>query len=209
MSSAVLLGLRLSPVLLATSSLTFSFSEYHFFKPFLDLTPHAANQDTSSPKTPNQDAIHRGQVNDVLRSYIKRQFPSGFATILTLYPLTWATAIANIKFSSGASGTPLLHLPSISKKLYLAGLFFSVGHMLWGPKAKDLMEEIGGLNGHKTEQRDDSTIMRGVDEKQGDNVELLRSWMKLHVVRSVLVDFPSWVCFTTGFYFIVRRGLTL
>lgn len=82
--------------------------------------------------------------------------------------------------------------------------------MLWGPRAKDLMETIGGLNGDEQKLRSEAKTGEkvGTEEKK-DNLYLLRSWLKLHVVRSVLADFPSWACFTAGFYFMLTRRVPL
>ena len=165
--------LRIAPVLLTTSSLTFSFTQYLFHKPYLTLPPQT-----------------RPQVNNLLRDYIHQQFPSGLATILVLYPLTWATAIANL--TSFGNRIKIPPLTGTSRYLYLAGLVFNVGHMLWAPRAKALMEEIGGIRS------------RGDVSAEGDNVALLGSWLRLHVTRSILADFPSWVCFTAGFL-LTRR----
>lgn len=158
--------LRVAPLVLTTSSLTFSFNQYQFFRPYLHLP----------------DAQEHRHVNDVLRGYVKRQFPSGLATILTLYPLTWATAAANISMGTFA-GTP--------RNLHIAGLVLSAAHMFWATRAKALMEEIG------------------VDDTAGDKdrVALLRSWLRLHVARSLLTDFPSWICFGVGFLLSKRVRL--
>lgn len=170
--SKTLALLRLSPVLLTTSSLTFSLTQYIFLKPYLDLPPQT---------------VTRPQVNKVLQPYMRRQFPSGLATILVLYPLTWVTAIANLTVGRRALTGP-------ARGFYLAGLVFSVGHMLWAPRAKGLMEEIGGVRGDG----------EGDGEGEGDSVELLGQWLRLHVVRSLVADFPGWVCFTAGFL-LTRR----
>ena len=113
--------LRLAPVLLTTSSLTYSLTQYIFLKPFVNLPPQI-----------------RPQVNNLLQPYTHQQFPSGLATILVLYPLTWATGIANLAVDRHM-------LTGTTRTLYLAGLLFNVGHMFWAPRAKALLEEIGGV----------------------------------------------------------------
>ncbi|KAK1749560.1 hypothetical protein QBC47DRAFT_354863 [Echria macrotheca] len=158
--------LRVTPLILTTSSLTFSFNQYQFFQPCLYLP----------------DTLEDRHVNDVLRVYIKRQFPSGLATILTLYPLTWATAAANLSLRTYA-GVP--------RKLHVAGLMLSAAHMFWAPRAKALMEEIGEecTTGDK------------------DRIGMLRTWLRLHVARSLLADLPSWICFAGAFLLSKRARM--
>jgi hypothetical protein len=138
--------LRLAPLVLTTSSLTFSFSQYLFFKPYLDLAPptidtttrHTTTYNPHPPPTPPPQAV-----NKVLGAYVGRQFPSGLSTILTLYPLTWVTAAANLSTFHGIG----LARRGIPRRFYVAGLIFNVAHLLWAPRAKALMEGIAGGGG--------------------------------------------------------------
>ncbi|KAK4445193.1 integral membrane protein [Podospora aff. communis PSN243] len=166
--------LRLAPLLLTTSSLNFSYNQYLFLDPFLHLPPS-----------------HQSTTNQTLRRYVHRQFPSGLVAILALYPLTWATAIINL--TSGSRLLPhIAPLDVIPRRWYTAGLLFNAGHMLWAPKAKGLMQEIGGLGEYADRPR--------IGEKdERDEVGLLKEWLGLHVWRSVLADFPGWVVSGWGF----------
>lgn len=108
-----------------------------------------------------------------------------------LYPLAWATAIANLAVPD--EGLNLRGETNTSKAafgLYLAGLLFSVGHFLWGPRAKALM---GAISGGK------SVDSPGGDIETRDKVSVLKVWIKMNIVRGLVVDLPGWACFFAGF----------
>lgn len=190
-----ILLLRSTPMVLSAAAVQFDYSQYLFLRPFLDLPSDLEEKDKVVPKE------SRSQVNTLLGHFIHRQFPNGFGAILTLYPLTWVITGANLLLSSptsrlasllGLSGAAgFSPLSTTARHLYTAGLVFSVGHMLFGPRALDLMETIGSL-GEKANKPES-------EKKQHDNLYLLSTWLQLHLTRSFLADVPGWLCFTTAF----------
>ena len=153
---AALLLLRLAPVLTTTAYLTFTCAEDLYFQPYLAPSLHKAS-------------------NDLLPFYITIWYTRGMILIFTLYSLTWATAIANLPVAD------LLHSSGSSFALYMFGLMFSIGHMLWGPKAMGLLNAIKKREG-------------------GDgSVELVRTWCRMNIIRGIAVDVPAWGCFLAAF----------
>ena len=154
--AALLLLLRLAPVLTTTAYLTFTCAEDLYFKPYMFPALHKAS-------------------NALLPMYITIWYTRGMILIFTLYGLTWATAIANLPVAD------LLGRSWPSFALYMLGLMFSIGHMLWGPKAMGLLNAI-----KKREGRDGS-------------VELAREWCRMNIIRGIVVDVPAWGCFLAAF----------
>ena len=190
-----LLLLRSTPMVLSAAAVQFDYSQYLFLRPFLDLPADLQDKD----KVASQES--RAQVNTLLGHFIHRQFPAGIGAILTLYPLTWVVTGANLALGFptsrlasllGLSGTSGITLVPVAHYLFTAGLIFSVGHMVFGPRALDLMESIGGL-GEKANS-----------EKKHDNLNLLQTWLQLHVTRTFLADVPGWLCFTAAFLLSAR-----
>ena len=153
---AALLLLRLAPVLTTTAYLTFTCAEDLYFKPYLSPPLHKVS-------------------NDLLPLYINIWYTRGMILIFTLYGLTWATAIANLPVAD------LLHASGPCFALYLLGLVFSIGHMVWGPKAMAL------LNAIKMRERNDGSV------------ELVREWCRMNIIRGIVVDVPAWGCFLAAF----------
>lgn len=190
-----LLLLRSTPMVLSAAAVQFYYSQYLFWRPFLDLPGDLQDKG----KIASQEG--RAQVNTLLGHFIHRQFPAGLAAIFVLYPLTWVVAGANLALSRptsrlasllGLSGTSDIVLAPGARYLYTAGLVFSVGHMLFGPRAKNLMETIGGL-GEKAN-----------GERKRENLYLIQTWLQLHVTRTFFADVPGWLCFTAAFLLSVR-----
>lgn len=157
---AAVLLIRCTPLLSTTTSLTFALCEELYLRPYTTLCPSS-----------------RDSANAMLPAYIRGWFRPGFTVILTLYPLTWVTATANLVLTG--------HRPSPRVwSLYSAGLFFSIAHMLWGPKAKGLLDRIRAQQ-HRLHA--------------DDSVAVLKTWLRLNAARSLLVDLPGWACFFAGF----------
>ncbi|KAL1899189.1 hypothetical protein Sste5346_003111 [Sporothrix stenoceras] len=194
-----LLLLRSTPMVLSAAAVQFDYSQYLFLRPFLDLPSDLENKD----KVATDES--RSPVNTLLGHFIHRQFPAGFGAILTLYPLTWVVTGANLLLSYptsrlaslfGLSTAAGINLTPAARHFYTAGLVFSVGHMLFGPRALDLMETIGSL-GEKANRPDS-------EKKQHNNLHLLSTWLQLHLTRTFLADVPGWLCFTAAFLLSAR-----
>ncbi|CAK7222275.1 hypothetical protein SBRCBS47491_004810 [Sporothrix bragantina] len=193
-----LLLLRAAPMVLSTAAIQFDYSQYLYLRPYLELpSDHQKSNAVDSTKDKNNDVNDsRPIVNTLLGHFIHREFPAGLAAILVLYPTTWVVAGANL-FLGRASAVAAAPLVPAARYLYTAGLVFSVGHMVFGPVSKDLMETIGGLGGKPpvTESRDPA---------KKDNLDLLKTWLRLHVTRTFVADVPGWLCFTAAFLLSAR-----
>ncbi|EJP61201.1 hypothetical protein HC256_009840 [Beauveria bassiana] len=154
MAAAVSL-LRIAPLLSTSAYLTFTAAEDLYFKPYLDPSVAKAAE-------------------ALLPAYIAIWYSRGMVLIFTIYPLTWCTAIANL---------PVDKLVQQSKPafiLYILGLAFSLGHMLWGPRAMSLLNSI--------------------KEKKGQgSTDIVRVWCRMNLTRGLLVDVPAWGCFLAAF----------
>ncbi|KJR79974.1 uncharacterized protein SPSK_00601 [Sporothrix schenckii 1099-18] len=197
-----LLLLRSTPMVLSAAAVQFDYSQYLFLRSFLDLPADLEQKNGAAPPE------SRSQVNTVLGHFIHRQFPAGLSAILTLYPLTWVVAGANLALGHPASrlaallgldGDGGLGIAPAARRLYIAGLVCSVGHMLFGPRALDLMQTIGALGGKAGKDTE-------TPEKKHDNLHLLQTWLQLHLTRTFLADVPGWLCFTGAFLLSVARS---
>lgn len=193
--------LRCAPMVLSAASVNFSYNQYLFLQPYLDLAKQSetSGEPTGATGDIAFKGIARSQVNVMLAPYIHQQFPSGFAAILALYPTAWVAAGLNL--AAGRSAAPAL--PRASRYFYAAGLVFSIGHMLWGPQAKDLMERLGRLGKYSSRPTTDERDGKSKDDEDSkdnkDNVALLGQWLRLHATRSLVADVPGWLCFTAAF----------
>lgn len=198
-----LLLLRSTPMVLSAAAVQFDYSQSLFLRPFLDLPADLQEKEKASA----QDS--RSQVNTLLGHFIHHQFPAGLSAILTLYPLTWVVTGANLALGHPASRlASLLGLSTVSgialapaaRYFYTAGLVFSIGHMLFGPRALDLMETIGKLGDKANTETGKADNL----DKTQDNLSLLQKWLTLHTTRSFTADIPGWLCFTAAFLLSVR-----
>ncbi|KAI1776652.1 hypothetical protein F4818DRAFT_411322 [Hypoxylon cercidicola] len=200
MSPALVL-LRVLPVMVTSSTLTFTFCEDLFLRPHTRLSGTA-----------------RDHVNGVLPPYVKRWFPRGFAYVLVLYPATWALGIANLAVRtvsmhpySQHSSTANLAAARASWGLYAAGLIFSMAHFAWGLKARGLMDTVAG-NGsaavvhNANSGKDGNNAISGNEVSReealdgiNDSIPTLRAWLRLNAIRGISVDVPAWACFFVGF----------
>lgn len=116
----------------------------------------------------------RTEANAVLGAYWRSFFAPGLVGIFSLYGLSVATGVANFLSArpQGSSSSS-----SSSSSLYLAGACFAAAHFLFAPAVAGPIDRMS----HGT--------------SKVDNVEEQRSWLKVHVVRTLTVDIPGWVCF--------------
>jgi hypothetical protein len=68
---------------------------------------------------------------------------------------------------------------SLEWKLYTAGACFGAGHFLAVPFMSKIIDDLC-----------DEQV-----EKKGQTMETLRKWLRVHYVRTLLADVPSWLCF--------------
>ncbi|KAK7943130.1 uncharacterized protein PG986_012243 [Apiospora aurea] len=130
--------LRVTPLVTSTAAVMFSVDQYLFLDNLL------------APP-------HREQMNELVPSYYKTFFRKGIWIIMTAYPVSIATGVANVYRSSGERPPP-------------------------NSAAGTTARGAGAVRG------------RG----QGEGNRNLRRWLDVHLVRSVLVDVPSWLCFATA-----------
>ncbi|KAK0618508.1 hypothetical protein B0T17DRAFT_538108 [Bombardia bombarda] len=174
--------LRVVPLLSATSSVTFTLSEDTFIRPLTHTAPSPASVEL------------RRHANRILPSH-GRWTRRGLAVIFITYPLSIATAIANlarrhdnaqVDFSPNAP-----YNARAAAAFYLAGLVFSVIHFPFGPRAMSLLKRI---------RKDTGGVEADVDPAQ-DNTASMASWLRINAIRGVVADVPSWVCYFAAFLF--------
>ncbi|KAK7752936.1 hypothetical protein SLS62_005095 [Diatrype stigma] len=123
----------------------------------------------------------RAEANRLIPAYKDRWFPPSVAMVLTLYPLGIATAIANLVVEgsrldiSGASGAN----QRLAGCLYAAGAVLGALHFAFGPR--------------------DISIVKRISEKDKDNEASMVDWVRMNLVRGLVADFPSWMCYFAGF----------
>lgn len=83
-----LMLLRCTPMLLSAASVNYDYNEWLFYHPFINL----AKRQNKEPNSLGDD--RRPLANRFLQHYIHEVFQPGFAAILVLYPLSWATTAA-------------------------------------------------------------------------------------------------------------------
>lgn len=169
--------LSVAPLLSATGSIMFTVSEDTFIRPLMHTSPSATEMEA--------------------RRYANRILPglmgftrNGLAIIFSTYPISIATAAANLARHDGAVelSRHAATNPRTAAGFYLAGLIFSVLHMPFGPSAMNLLESV----------RDD----KGVDgDAKADNTASMLSWLRINMIRGFVADFPSWVCYFVAFMF--------
>ena len=169
--------LRVAPLLSATSYITFTFCEDTFIRPLLHTAPSSASTEL------------RQHANRIQPAFINSFTPRGLPFIFLTYPLSIATAAANLKqhdspgVSFAGDAAPGARAAAA---FYLAGLVFSVLHMPFGPTAMKWLKRVG----------ED----KGIEGDAGaDNTAGLVSWLRVNATRGILADFPSWVCYFAAF----------
>ncbi|KAH8669589.1 hypothetical protein BGZ60DRAFT_407841 [Tricladium varicosporioides] len=167
--------LRLTPLLLSTSSLKFSHTAHHFLITFLrpQILPH----------TPS-----------VLPPFFTHWSEDNRKAILYRYSLTYLCATLNLlvkgeeMWGKGGNGSGVW---------YLGGLVFSLGHVMWfGKRALGLLERIKRKGKGKEKEKDENIERKG--EGDGEVVESLREWAAMNSQRMCWTDVPAWFCFTVA-----------
>jgi hypothetical protein len=100
-----------------------------------------------------------------LPGYWKTFLTPGLTCIFTLYGATAMAAAGNIYRGSTAFWW------------YTAGVTLSVAHFTFAPFIIGPIEDI--IN----------------DRAKGESWKDMQRWLRIHVARSLLVDFPAWVCY--------------
>lgn len=156
--------LRVTPLLASTSYVMNTVAEDMFLRPWGNLRSDL-----------------RVEANRLIPAYKDRWHPPSLATVLALYPLGIATAVANLTVEgsrldiSGASGAN----QRLAGYLYAAGAVFGALHFAFGPR--------------------DIIILKRISEKDKDNETSMGDWVRMNLVRGLVADFPSWVCYFAGF----------
>lgn len=169
--------LRVAPLLSATSSLTFTLCEDTFIRPLMHESSSTAGKEA------------RRHVNSILPSH-GRWTRRGLTVIFTTYPLSIATAIANLARSDAhvdLSKTASYNA-RVAAGFYLTGLLFSVLHFPFGPSAMACLKRVADNKG-----------VEG-DEK-ADNTASMVSWLRINLTRGLVADLPSWACYFVAFMF--------
>lgn len=171
--------LSVAPLLSATGSVMFTISEDTFIKTLMHISPSETSMEARR---------HANRILPGLMGFTR----NGLAIIFTTYPISIATAAANLARRDGAVSFSIHSVKSnarVAAGFYLAGLCFSMLHMAFGPSAMKLLGEV----------RDD----KGVDgDTKKDNTAKMLSWLRINTVRGMVADFPSWACYFAAFMLV-------
>ncbi|RYP28942.1 hypothetical protein DL767_006977 [Monosporascus sp. MG133] len=207
--------LHAAPLLFATSSLTFTVCEDIFIRPLVELplpgltTAAATSSFSSGAKEGEEERKKKLRVhnNRVLPGH-GRWLRGGLGIVFSMYPLSIATAVANVNIATATA------LPPMAVKLYTVGAVFSALHMVFGPRAMSLLASI----------REDKNNVRSAAEtkaKRGlssgwlwwftetphyyeDNTAAMEAWLWLNAVRGAVTDFTQWACYLVAFVLVSR-----
>lgn len=144
--------LRVAPLISSTGSLVYATSELLNNSAFL------------------QPAI-RKESNAVLPKWYSFVFNRGVGIVLLFNITTTSTTIANLWLGHRGSA------PSLSTKLYWAGLVTAFGHLVFVPWVARPVQNI-------VEDR----------SEEGATSEM-RKWLGVHKIRMVIADVPAWLSF--------------
>ncbi|KAM7210136.1 integral membrane protein, partial [Rhypophila decipiens] len=160
--------LRVAPLLSATVPRRFTFCEDTFFRPLVHKRQGYSGKRPTRLREP------------YLPSFTARFVPRGMSTILTTYPLSIATAIANVTRctddrvgflpNTGSSIMPAWSKPSIAAVFYVAGAIFNMRHFPFGPKSIGYFKRSS----------------RKEEEKEYDSTALIESWLRLNVANGAM-----------------------
>ncbi|KAI0197468.1 hypothetical protein F4808DRAFT_295144 [Astrocystis sublimbata] len=122
----------------------------------------------------------RVEANRIIPEYKDRWFPPSLAVIFTVYPVAICTAIANVWVNGNmeVSGEPN-DIRYLGSCFYIAGALFSALHFAFGPR--------------------DLSILKQINEKEKDNGKAMADWVHMNLVRGLMAELPSWLCFFVGF----------
>lgn len=113
---------------------------------------------------------NRQKGSEVLPQYWKSLLGPGLTVIFSLYGITIGSAVANLYVGPAAS----------SSRFYGMGACFAAAHFAFVPLVSGIIKAI---------VEDDSKGQSWKDQKK---------WLKVHAIRSVVVDLPGWLCFLTA-----------
>jgi hypothetical protein len=105
--------------------------------------------------------------SEILPQYWRSFLRPGLTVIFSLYGTTIGSAIANL----------YLGPPTSSSRLYTIGTCFAAAHFAFAPLVSGLIKAIVE------------------DESKGQSWKSQKKWLRIHAIRSVVVDLPGWVCF--------------
>lgn len=91
-----------------------------------------------------------------------------------MYPLAIFTAIANVLVLEYTDTDA--HL---ARSFYIAGAVFNALHFAFGTR--------------------DLAILKRIHEKEKDNGAAMADWVRMNLLRGVIAEFPSWLCFLVEF----------
>ncbi|KAI9744860.1 MAG: hypothetical protein M1818_001785 [Claussenomyces sp. TS43310] len=196
LSPLMIKALRIAPLLVNTFTLQYSLDEHQFFLPFTKqpsadgpsaLQPFVKKQVSSDDSDREAGKGYGQRAARVLPQYLSLFLKHGFPMITVGYPLNMTLAALNLLLPAAASSAAARSFRStVPGKWYLAGLSLTVAHMLWGPKALNLLYEIQELDDAK--------------RKGGrPSVAAMVEWLRLNAIRTFLADFTAWSCYLIGF----------
>ncbi|KAK0725830.1 hypothetical protein B0H67DRAFT_571674 [Lasiosphaeris hirsuta] len=160
--------LRLTPLVISSASLMFSWAQHLFFGNFVN------SQLSAQPDHP---------AGKVLVHYMPEAMRRGVPAILALYPSAMALAFAN-----SLGGYKVVH--PVARRFYLASGVLSLAHFYFVPRVKRIVAAISAAK--------DPGVR---------NEDAMRDWLAMHTQRSLLVNFPAWLCLFVGTVLVVSEGI--
>lgn len=156
--------LRLTPIVSSTTSLIWAYDEFTSFSAWMD-------------------PAYRSEADSVLPAWFKNWAQKGNFVLLTSFPISLATGIANVLSMPG----PAKSITWTSPRLwYGLGSFFALAHMFFGPRALGLLAEI---------QQKGKVDNEG---KRASATDAMGRWLRMHTERTPITDLPALLCFVTA-----------
>lgn len=176
--------LRVAPLVSSTATCWFSVDLFIFLGTFLD-------------------PAHHKKANEVVPSYFKVMLSATMLPVMTLHSITIGTGISN------AWGRP-----TEGWRWYTAGTALVFFHMAFGPMICKLSPEptawcqkrcgtsrVPVDSSKDARETTNTAITVGSiqalrdDKPKNQGNKSLKKWLDIHLVRSIMADFPAWVCF--------------
>ena len=115
---------------------------------------------------------NRAEHVSTIPAYWRSFFKPGLGIIFIMYGLTALAAVANLYssslvFSLGVTDTT---------RWYKLGLAFTLAHFAFVPSVAPL-------------------ITRMIEDSTGESWRYQVKWLKIHAIRTMLVDLPGWLCY--------------
>ncbi|MCJ1245272.1 hypothetical protein MMC30_002475 [Trapelia coarctata] len=147
--------LRLLPLLSSTVNLMFTTDEHVFLSTWMN-------------------PAYRDRANALLPPWFEHWLARGKWVILTSYPFSMATSLANIF-------TYRDRLQAVgAERWYWCGFAFTLAHFLWAPPAIKMLNAIPA------------------DVPKGESTASLRTWLRVNAARGLTADLPAWVFFVVA-----------